>query len=355
MSTGSELYDLLAKTNATLNPNNTITLRFNDGSSYTTGVIKDGPELSPADKAMEEAKEASTISQAAMEEANKAAVAAGNAEQSASEAAASATNAENFASEAQQSASRASTAATNAATSASNAATSAQAAATSASAAEGSAQTAATEASEAKTSATNASEYASRALGNLSTVQSITETLNWITAHGTMTLTSDTALDPSHVYFILDPNGDYTVSGNKYRVVTEPKVADIATYYELSIDESLNNYVATHLALTDEGLWVLSDTNGWRLLVAGDGVSIIDSQGKTVAQYRSTITLGANDGNQLRLTPDAIAFVIAGQTIAYIAQDKLMMTNAELSGALFVGDYYVRQKSNGKLAVGLRR
>ena len=111
MSTGSELYDLLAKTNATLNPNNTITLRFNDGSSYTTGVIKDGPELSPADKAMEEAKEASVISQAAMEEAGKAAIAAGNAEQSASEAAASATNAENFASEAQQSASTASTAA----------------------------------------------------------------------------------------------------------------------------------------------------------------------------------------------------------------------------------------------------
>ena len=158
-------------------------------------------------------------------------------------------------------------------------------------------------------------------------MQSVTETLNWITQHGTMALTTDTALDPSHVYFILDPNGDYTVSGNKYRVVTEPKVADIATYYELSVDESLNNYVATHLSLTD----------------------------KTVAQYRSTITLGANDGNQMRLTPDAIAFVIAGQTIAYIAQDKLMTTNAELSGALFVGDYYVRQKSNGKLAVGLRR
>ena len=362
MSTGSELYDLLAKTNATLNPNNTITLRFNDGSSYTTGVIKDGPELSPADKAMEEAKEASVISQAAMGEANKAAIAAGNAEQSASEAAASATNAENFASAAQQSASTASTAATNAetsagnaATSASNAATNAQAAATSASAAEGSAQTAASEAAEAKTSATNASEYASRALGNLSTVQSVTETLNWITQHGTMTLTTDTALDPSHVYFTQDENGDYVVGNVHYSIVAEPKKSDLSTYYVLSIDESLNNYVATHLALTDEGLWVLSDTNGWRLLVAGDGVSIIDSQGKTVAQYRSTITLGTNDGNQLNLTPDAIAFAIAGQTIAYIAQDKLMTTNAELSGALFVGDYYVRQKSNGKLAVGLRR
>ena len=210
-------------------------------------------------------------------------------------------------------------------------------------------------AAEAKTQAANASEYASRALGNLSTVQSVTETLNWITAHGTMTQTTDTELDPSHVYFTQDENGDYVVGNVHYSIVAEPKKSDLSTYYVLSIDESLNNYVATHLALTDEGLWVLSDTNGWRLLVAGDGVSIIDSQGKTVAQYRSTITLGANDGNQMRLTPDAIAFVIAGQTIAYIAQDKLMTTNAELSGALFVGDYYARQKSNGKLAVGLRR
>lgn len=94
--------------------------------------------------------------------------------------------------------------------------------------------------------------------------------------------------------------------------------------------------------------------------VNAKGVRITDQidiirNGKAVAKFGETAVIGANDGNQLRLTPDAIAFVIAGQTIAYIAQDKLMTTNAELSGALFVGDYYVRQKSNGKLAVGLRR
>ena len=362
MSTGSELYDLLAKTNATLNPNNTITLRFNDGSSYTTGVIKDGPELSPADKAMEEAKEASVISQAAMGEANKAAIAAGNAEQSASEAAASATNAENFASEAQQSASTASTAATNAetsagnaATSASNAATNAQAAATSASAAEGSAQTAATEASEAKTQATAATSYANGALTSLSTVQDVIGVLDWAQKNAQYTLTGDTDIVPGKTYWIRSGSGT-EADPYTYTPVVNPVKTSLSSYYEISsVDEAMADYINTHLALTDEGLWVLSDTNGWRLLVAGDGVSIIDSQGKTVAQYRSTITLGANDGNQMRLTPDAIAFVIAGQTIAYIAQDKLMTTNAELSGALFVGDYYVRQKSNGKLAVGLRR
>lgn len=332
MSTGSELYDLLAKTNATLNPNNTITLRFNDGSSYTTGVIKDGPELSPADKAMEEAKEASTISQAAMEEAGKAAIAAGNAEQSASEAAASATNAENFASEAQQSASAAASSATNAetsagnaATSAGNAATSAQAAATSASAAEGSAQTAAseaaeakTQAAEAKTSATNASEYASRALGNLSTVQSVTETLNWITAHGTMTLTSDTALDSSHVYFVRNNDGDYVVGGNHYSVVTEPNVDNISTYYELTIDESLNNYVGTHLSVTSEGLWLLPDAGGNKVLIATGSGSTYSTAGTYIVSGSAILASFTAGGAQIGQN-------VSGMSRAVISEDGMQI------------------------------
>ena len=79
----------------------------------------------------------------------------------------------------------------------------------------------------AQTSADNASEYASRALGNLSTVQSVTETLTWITQHGTMALTTDTALDPTHVYFVRDANGDYTVGSYTYSVVAEPNINDI--------------------------------------------------------------------------------------------------------------------------------
>ena len=130
---------------------------------------------------------------------------------------------------------------------------------------------AASQAQAAQASATNASEYAARALGNLSTVQNVTETLNWITAHGTMTLTSDVALDPTHVYFVRDNNGDYHVGNYYYSVVTEPDVADIATYYELSIDESLNNYVATHLAVDSEGLWIIPDSGGNKVLIAVGG------------------------------------------------------------------------------------
>ena len=180
----------------------------------------------------------------------------------------------------------------------------------------GIAEQAAEDAADAKQSATNASEYAARALGNLSTVQSVAETLNWITQHGTMTLTSDTALDPTHVYFVRDNNGDYEVGNYRYSVVTEPDVADISTYYELSIDESLNNYVGTHLAVTSEGLWILPEglsASSYKILIATGGQGhtyedagtyIIDAAGDTVAKLGEVITLGIDDGSQSFLKLD---------------------------------------------------
>lgn len=152
-------------------------------------------------------------------------------------------------------------------------------------------------------SAVNASDYASRALGSLSTVQSVAETLTWITQHGTMTLTTDTELDPTHVYFVQDSAGDYVVGNVHYSIVAEPNAADLSTYYELTIDESLNNYVGTHLALTEEGLWLLPATSGTnKVLIATGGGStytipgtyIIDNSGGTMASFRGD---GATIGN----------------------------------------------------------
>lgn len=184
-----------------------------------------------------------------------------------------------------------------AATAASNAQTSADNAATAASNAQDSAD-------EAQASADSAGEYAVRALGNLSTVQSVVETLNWITQHGTMTLTSDTAIDPTHVYFVQDAGGDYVVGSTHYSLVREPVAADLSTYYELSIDESLQNYVGTHLAVTDEGLWVLPASTGYKVLIAtGNGTQyttagtyIIDAVGNMVALFGSEETLITSDG-----------------------------------------------------------
>lgn len=114
-------------------------------------------------------------------------------------------------------------------------------------------------AKDAEENAANASNYASRALSNLSTVQNVSETLNRIASHGTMVLTEDDHLDPSHVYFIKSDHGEYVVNDEMYDIVTEPTINDISIYYELRIDESLNNYVLAHLVLGDNGLSIFAD------------------------------------------------------------------------------------------------
>ena len=171
----------------------------------------------------------------------------------------------------------------------------------------------------AKQSARNASEYATTALGNLSTVQSVAETLTWITQHGTMAITEDTSVDMNHVYFVRDVDGDYEVGNYRYSIVAEPKDEDLSTYYELSIDESLNNYVGTHLALTGNGLYVLMDDSGYKLRLTNDGAYIEDPSGATVATYSTEAVIGNLNGyNYLRLTRNGLTLTTdGGQSAAF--------------------------------------
>ena len=281
-------------------------------------------------------------------EAVKAKQTATEAKDKAKEANDTAEQAETIAENAVSSAQVAATAANNAQISANNAQISANNAQESANAAQTSANNAQTSANSAKESAINANEYASRALGNLSTVQSVAETLTWITEHGAMTKTKDLTPDPTHVYFVRDSNGDYQVGNYKYSIVNEPEQAAMSSYYELSIDESLNNYVGTHLALTDEGLWLLPagqlseqplvDSNndgivdhdnntivlmaeidaqyasGYKVLIAtgagstytSPGTYIIDSIGTTIAYFGTFMRIGPENDTHLETTNDGL-------------------------------------------------
>lgn len=264
--------------------------------------------------------------------------------------------------------------AVNAATAAANAQSSANAAAQAASSAQSSAQTALTNAGLAQTaagnaqtsannaqaSADNASEYASRALGNLSTVQSVTETLNWITQHGTMTLTTDTALDPTHVYFVQDNNGDYVVGGVHYAVVPEPSVDDLSTYYELSINESLNNYVATHLSVTAEGLWIIPDAGGNKVLIAtgqgstytSAGTYIIGANGIVLAKFlASGTTIGAESGAHTTVDADGqTVYKDSTNAIAHIGIGSF--PDPDDPDAYIRGAYYTFGRRTGQIGIG---
>lgn len=246
----------------------TVMVNVSGGKAYVTG----NETAPPTDDSY--AMKAETAAKVATQAANTANAQALSATKSAQSAQSDAAIANKSATEAVRDAKTANEAATQAVADAATAKSAADAAQESADAAQDSADQAQADATAAKASATNANEYASRALGHLSTVENVTETLNWITAHGTMTLTTDTALDPSHVYFVVNANGDYIVGNTHYSIVTEPSVDDLSTYYELSIDESLNNYVATHLAVDGEGLWIIPEDEGFKILIStGNGTT----------------------------------------------------------------------------------
>ena len=176
------------------------------------------------------------------------------------------------------------------------------------------AQRAAKDAAEAAVSAQNSADVAGQAadsaLVNLAEIENVVGTLNWITAHGTMTLTTDVAIDPTHVYFVRDPNGDYHVGDYYYSIVTEPKTEELSTYYVLTVDESIQNYVATHVAVDAEGLWLLPESSGaYKILIAtgagtvytSPGTYIIDISGNTVAKFGEEVVIGSTSNGDFNI------------------------------------------------------
>ena len=142
-------------------------------------------------------------------------------------------------------------------------------------------------ATEAKASATRANTHANSALTQLSIVEEVVETLEWIQEHGTYipaepiyVLTSDevivegkkyyirTGEEPDYIYVevlnpvpedlpnyyeaALDPKVPYFIlDEGVFTPVAEPTIENIDYYYTLSIDESVTNFVSTHLAVTN--------------------------------------------------------------------------------------------------------
>ena len=312
----------------------TVQVRVSGGSAFLIGNATAPPtDDTEAVKAKETAHEAKTKAVEAYETAETAMQDA----QTAHEAAAAAV----------VSADQAATAASNAQTSADNAQASADAAQTSADTAQTSADAAQVSANHALSSAINANEYASRALGNLSTVQSVAETLTWITEHGTMTPTTDVTPDPTHVYFVRDNNGDYQVGSYKYSIVNDPDPTAMSSYYELSIDESLNNYVGTHLALTNEGLWLLpAGAYTDQQMVDSSNNELVDHAGNLLvmftagdAQYATGYkVLIATGAGTTYTTPgtyiiDSIGGVVAKYTASEITIGDILNENINISSS----------------------
>ena len=233
----------------------------------------------------------------AVNDAGRAALAAASAEASAEAAQVSATAAQESADQAISDAADAAEAASAAqadATAAGQAATAAMTAATGAqadaAAAQASATAAGNAAAAAQLDATTANNAANGALMSLSTVQDVIGVLDWARENATYTLTSDTSIQPGKVYWTRSGAGT-AQNPYVYDPVANPTESGLPTYYEISgVDEAMADFISSHLALTDEGLWVLKDGSSYRTLLASDGMEVVTPSGSKLIRIGHNAT-----------------------------------------------------------------
>lgn len=92
---------------------------------------------------------------------------------------------------------------------------------------------------------------------------------------------------------VLTPRVTIGGSDYEYQIVENPTGDPSAQgYYELNTSDAVKTYVQSHLSLANEGLYVLKDGSGWKVLVKNDGVEIQNETGNAVAEYGASIRLG---------------------------------------------------------------
>lgn len=317
------------------------------GTAYVHNQIE--PVRIRAEDAIDLASRANAAAVAAEMDAGRAKIAADDAQDSADQAAASAQQAIEDAADASTAADAAAHAASVADGKAVEAKSSADAAAHAASVADGKAVAASQAASAAQASATQANKSATDALTQLSFVEDVAGTLQWIQEHGTFVATTDTSVQDGTVYFEYD-----STTQDYVPIVSPPSDANPQQrgWYVLDVTDSQSDFIMAHLAVTTRGLWVLpsgvastdqtidndvdkasaSDTTAqrqananarkgtdYKVLLSSDGMYVYDGSGHLVATYGENIQFSAdrpqyigNDDAYVVFTPEHVE---SGETV----------------------------------------
>ena len=138
--------------------------------------------------------------------------------------------------------------------------------------------------------------------------------------------------------------------GNLY--ANEAHVSGAITATSLQVD-GLGDFMS-FMTFENDVLKITKPGFNYTVEIRNDGVYIVDPNNNTIASYRNYITLGTKDGNNIDIRSDSINFNIGDKTFAYVAQDKWLTSNAEVSGAMYIGNYSLRQNSNGNFILGRR-
>lgn len=199
----------------------------------------------------------------------------------------------------------------------------ATAAATAASNAAGAAQASADAAS---IQAASAGIYANSALEQIGIIQDVVGVLDLLSTNANYQLTTDTEVQPGKWYFIRSGTSpDYV-----YTVVTNPVDTDLGTYYEItSIDQAVESYVTSRLAVTSDGLWIQDPGMATKILLSStDGVVLYGPNGSIIGKYGSTAQVGDAAGFHIEIDGSELAFYQADRKVAYISNQQLYITQS---------------------------
>lgn len=201
-----------------------------------------------------------------------------------------------------------------------------------------------------------AQEAANGAQYSLSEIEQVVDVLNWISAHGSYVLTTDTEVQPGKWYFELI-NGEYVN-------VTPPDGSDpsaLGLYVLDNVDSSISNYVSSHVSLDANGLVIQTDGVQSKVRISGSGVQLTNEQGNAIATFSSTITLGQASGMHVTLSPGdstqtppvlpELGFWQGSTKVAYINSETLHITKAEIESQLRIGQFLWKVQSANRVSL----
>lgn len=226
------------------------------------------------------------------------------------------------------------------------------------------------DAEDAQASALSARASAETALVNLGLVEDVIGTVEWIAMHGYYELSQDTVVNEIKTYYtvtgtaVATPSGNphnnlyyeladgvYTLSndttvvvGKTYYTVTAMTVTNPTgspaenDYYELNVDESVQQYIAMHLALTNDGLRV-TDGGASSLLINTNGVTIRGADGNIIGQYGQGAIIGNTTSYHLEITGQRLSFMNASTEVAYMTGDKLYIPRVVVVNSMQAGNW----------------
>lgn len=186
---------------------------------------------------------------------------------------------------------------------------------------------------QAQEDAETANNAATSALNGLSIVEDVVGVLTWISTHATYQLTSDDSVVQGKWYFTYDAVND------EYEVVPNPTGDPSAQgWYEIaSIDEAVQDYLTSHLALTDNGLWLQTDNVASKLLLSNTDGLVIYGENGPLAKYGTDAVIGDESAFHLKINGTEIGFYQAAQKVAYINGNKLYITQSVVLQQMDIG------------------